>query len=208
MSRVTGLLASIPSPGRSVFELGPLTLRAYGLCSCWGSWRRSSSRGSSGCGGAATGISSCRCSMWGVAGGHRRRPALPRDHELGRGARRVVGRLRRLEGRARHLGRRRGRRRWPARSSPSAPAPTSRCSPTAFAPGILLAQGIGRFGNYFNQELFGKPTTLPWALEIDPAEPARRGTRSPRRSIRPSSTRSSGTLIGAASDLARAVAAS
>ena len=36
------------------------------------------------------------------------------------------------------------------------------------APGILLAQGIGRFGNYFNQELFGTPTTLPWALEIDP----------------------------------------
>jgi prolipoprotein diacylglyceryl transferase len=35
------------------------------------------------------------------------------------------------------------------------------------APGILLAQGIGRLGNYFNQELFGTPTTLPWALEID-----------------------------------------
>jgi len=39
----------------------------------------------------------------------------------------------------------------------------------AAAPGILLAQGIGRIGNYFNQELFGKPTDLPWALEIDPA---------------------------------------
>jgi phosphatidylglycerol---prolipoprotein diacylglyceryl transferase len=36
------------------------------------------------------------------------------------------------------------------------------------APGLLLAQGIGRIGNYFNQELFGKPTDLPWALEIDP----------------------------------------
>src|SRR6185503_4601927 len=35
-------------------------------------------------------------------------------------------------------------------------------------PAILLAQGIGRFGNYFNQELFGTPTTLPWGLEIDP----------------------------------------
>ena len=38
----------------------------------------------------------------------------------------------------------------------------------ALAPGLLLAQAIGRFGNYFNQELFGRPTTLPWGLKIDP----------------------------------------
>ena len=37
------------------------------------------------------------------------------------------------------------------------------------APGIVLAQAIGRWGNYFNQELFGKPSTLPWALEISPS---------------------------------------
>ena len=37
----------------------------------------------------------------------------------------------------------------------------------ALAPGLLLAQAIGRFGNYFNQELFGRPTDLPWGLEID-----------------------------------------
>ncbi|MEX1007882.1 MAG: prolipoprotein diacylglyceryl transferase [Acidimicrobiia bacterium] len=37
------------------------------------------------------------------------------------------------------------------------------------APGILIAQAIGRWGNWFNQELFGKPTTLPWGLEISPA---------------------------------------
>src|SRR4051795_9059238 len=36
------------------------------------------------------------------------------------------------------------------------------------APGLLLAQGIGRIGNWWNQELFGKPTSLPWGLEIDP----------------------------------------
>ena len=35
------------------------------------------------------------------------------------------------------------------------------------APGLLLAQAIGRWGNYFNQELFGEPTDLPWGLEID-----------------------------------------
>ncbi|HLJ03443.1 MAG TPA: prolipoprotein diacylglyceryl transferase [Solirubrobacteraceae bacterium] len=39
----------------------------------------------------------------------------------------------------------------------------------AAAPGLLVAQAIGRIGNYFNQELFGKPSTLPWALKIDPA---------------------------------------
>ena len=37
----------------------------------------------------------------------------------------------------------------------------------AVAPGLLLAQGIGRWGNYFNQELYGKATTLPWGLKID-----------------------------------------
>ena len=37
----------------------------------------------------------------------------------------------------------------------------------ALAPGIVLAQAIGRWGNYFNQELFGRPTDVPWALEID-----------------------------------------
>ncbi|MET4622421.1 prolipoprotein diacylglyceryl transferase [Arthrobacter sp. 2762] len=39
----------------------------------------------------------------------------------------------------------------------------------AAAPGLLLAQAIGRWGNWFNQELFGAPTTLPWGLQIDPA---------------------------------------
>jgi prolipoprotein diacylglyceryl transferase len=38
----------------------------------------------------------------------------------------------------------------------------------ALAPGIVLAQAIGRWGNYFNQELFGTPSKLPWALEINP----------------------------------------
>ncbi|HWN36454.1 MAG TPA: prolipoprotein diacylglyceryl transferase family protein, partial [Pseudonocardia sp.] len=35
--------------------------------------------------------------------------------------------------------------------------------------GLVVAQAIGRWGNYFNQELYGRATTLPWALEIDPA---------------------------------------
>lgn len=39
----------------------------------------------------------------------------------------------------------------------------------AVAPGLAVAQAIGRLGNWFNQELFGRPTTLPWGLEIDAA---------------------------------------
>jgi prolipoprotein diacylglyceryl transferase len=39
----------------------------------------------------------------------------------------------------------------------------------AAAPGLLVAQSIGRIGNYFNQELFGGPTNLPWGLHIDAA---------------------------------------
>jgi prolipoprotein diacylglyceryl transferase len=39
----------------------------------------------------------------------------------------------------------------------------------AVAPALLVAQGVGRLGNYFNQELFGNPSTLPWAVEISRA---------------------------------------
>lgn len=42
----------------------------------------------------------------------------------------------------------------------------------AVAPGVLLAQAIGRWGNYFNNELFGTPTDLPWGLEIDSSNAA------------------------------------
>ena len=37
------------------------------------------------------------------------------------------------------------------------------------APGLILAQGIGRWGNFFNQELYGYPTDVPWAIYIEPA---------------------------------------
>lgn len=39
----------------------------------------------------------------------------------------------------------------------------------AMAPGVLVAQALGRWGNWFNQELYGRPTDLPWGLEINPA---------------------------------------
>ncbi|MEV7183612.1 prolipoprotein diacylglyceryl transferase [Kitasatospora sp. NPDC093102] len=41
----------------------------------------------------------------------------------------------------------------------------------AIAPGIALAQALGRWGNYFNQELYGRSTTLPWGLEINKTLP-------------------------------------
>ncbi|WP_199421483.1 prolipoprotein diacylglyceryl transferase [Actinotalea solisilvae] len=42
----------------------------------------------------------------------------------------------------------------------------------ALAPAMLLAQAIGRLGNWFNHELFGRPTTLPWGLQIPASNPA------------------------------------
>lgn len=45
----------------------------------------------------------------------------------------------------------------------------------ALAPGLLVAQAVGRLGNYFNQELFGSPTTLPWGLQVSDAVAARAG---------------------------------
>jgi prolipoprotein diacylglyceryl transferase len=42
----------------------------------------------------------------------------------------------------------------------------------AMAPGLLLAQGIGRLGNYFNTELYGMPTNLPWGLQVPSSNPA------------------------------------
>ena len=58
----------------------------------------------------------------------------------------------------------------------------------AAAPGILVAQAIGRIGNYFNQELFGGPTKLPWGLEIEAGPPAGRVSRATRPSTPPSCT--------------------
>ena len=79
----------------------------------------------------------------------------------------------------------------------------SRSAPAlnAVAPALPLAQAIGRWGNYFNQELYGRPTDLPWALEIDAEHlPTTGRTRRARRSTRRSSTSRCGTsrLCGAA----------
>jgi prolipoprotein diacylglyceryltransferase len=62
----------------------------------------------------------------------------------------------------------------------------------AAAPALLVAQAIGRVGNYFNQEPFGRPTDLPWALEIDRDHRPDRYLADPTFTP-PSSTNCSGT---------------
>ena len=80
----------------------------------------------------------------------------------------------------------------------------SRRWPTRWRPASLVAQAIGRWGNWFNQELFGKPTDLPWALEIDPAHRPPGYEDRARRSTRRSSTSASGTsAVFGAADLGR-----
>jgi prolipoprotein diacylglyceryl transferase len=164
---VHALIAFIPSPSRSTIELGPFTIRLYGLMLLagiaaaiyvsgrrWVSW-----------GGDWDLIT--RCSMWGVAAGiigARLYHVITSWDEIPdewwgvfavwKGGLGVWGGV--LFGVAAG-----------AIVAKRAGANVLLLA-DAVAPGILLAQAIGRLGNYFNQELFGKPTTLPWGLEIDP----------------------------------------
>ena len=167
MSLLVAFVASIPSPSRSDIHVGPLVFRAYGLCIAVGVL-------------AAVAVTQRR---WARKGGD---PADIASIATGSviaglvGARlyHVITDWRRFEGRwfdvvkvwegglgipgglvlgvltGVYLARRRGMH------IPSAL--------DAVAPALPVAQAIGRLGNWFNQELFGGPTTLPWGLEIDP----------------------------------------
>jgi prolipoprotein diacylglyceryl transferase len=165
------LIASIPSPGQSVWHIGPFPIRAYAMCilagivvAVWITQRRLNDRG--GKPGQALDVA-----VWavpfGIVGG--RIYHVITDPELyfaagrnpwnafaiwngglgiwGAVALGIVGAWI-------------GCRRHGVRLLDYA---------DAAAPGIVLAQAIGRWGNYFNQELFGGPTSLPWGLEISPA---------------------------------------
>jgi hypothetical protein len=84
-----------------------------------------------------------------------------------------VGTAGRLEGWAGDLGRDRARHDRRLLAHPASGADVAGFLDAA-APALLVAQAIGRIGNYFNQELFGRPTDVPWALEIGPEHrPAR-----------------------------------
>ena len=78
----------------------------------------------------------------------------------------MVGPVCDLEGRSGCLGRDRARRSRRVCRRPPRGVNTALLA-DCLAPGLLVAQGVGRIGNWWNQELYGKPTDLPWGLEID-----------------------------------------
>jgi len=164
-------LLSIPSPSQGVWHLGPVPIRGYALAiiigivaAIWIGERRWVARG-----GQPGDVSDL--AVWavpfGLVGG--RLYHVMTDHDLyfgegkhpiealyvWRGGLGVWGAIA-LGALGVYIGaRRKGIRLLPVLD--------------AMAPGVLVAQAIGRWGNWFNQELFGKPTDLPWGLEIDPA---------------------------------------
>jgi len=166
-----GVAAAMPSPPQGVWHLGPLPVRAYALCILAGvvvaagvTNRRWVARG--GIAGTATDLA-----VWAVPAGliGARLYHLATDWpsyfgpdrgseqvwEIWKGGLGIPGGV--LGG---ALGAWAYARRHGIRLAAFA---------DALAVGLPLAQAIGRFGNYFNQELYGAPTTLPWALRIDPA---------------------------------------
>lgn len=160
------VLASIPSPSNSVIEVGPLTFRAYGLFVALGvmagyiiTQRRWAARG-----GDPDDIA--RIAMWAIPAGvvGARLYHVMTDYQrfqgnwgesiaIWKGGLAIWGAIAGgalaaiIYSRAKHLD----------------TATLLECA----APALPVGQAIGRLGNYFNQELFGKPTSLPWGLEID-----------------------------------------
>lgn len=159
----------IPSPSQGVWHLGPFPIRAYALCiiagiiaAIWIGDRRWVARG--GEPGAVADVA-----MWavpfGVVGGRLYHVATDYDLYFGpgrhpiealyvwRGGLGIWGAIA-LGAVGAVIGARR-------RGIPILPFLD------AVAPGILVAQALGRWGNWFNQELYGRTTDLPWRLEID-----------------------------------------
>ena len=162
---------SIPSPGEGIWYLGPLPIRAYALCiiagiiaAIWIGERRWVARG-----GRAGEVSDL--AVWavpfGLIGGRLYHVVTDWELYFGEGQNPVtalyiwrgglgvwgaiaMGALGVVIG-----ARLRGIRLLPLLD--------------AMAPGVLVAQALGRWGNWFNQELYGRATDVPWALEIDPA---------------------------------------
>jgi len=166
---VTGVLGSIPSPSTGVYHVGPLTIHMYGLmlllgiaAAIWLTGRRWVKWG-------GDWDLVYRVAIWGVVAGivgarayhlitswnqdsaihaHWYGPFAVWSGGLGIWGAIPFGVLAGA---------------WVVRRSGN----SVRLFMDVVAPGLLLAQGIGRWGNYFNQELYGKATTLPWGLKID-----------------------------------------
>ena len=163
--------AFIPSPSQGVWHLGPVPIRAYALCiilgvvaAVWFGEKRWVARG-----GTYGQIGDL--ALWAVPFGliGARAYHVATDHALyfGAGAHAIdalkiwhggLGIWGGVAGGA--VGAWFACRRMGVKLAPVA---------DALAPALLLAQAIGRWGNYFNQELFGRPTSKPWGLKIDAA---------------------------------------
>jgi prolipoprotein diacylglyceryl transferase len=167
MSVVPGaLLGSIPSPSSGQIEIGPLSIHAYGVmialgvvAAVWLAGRRLEARG------AGTRDDMSSVAVWGVVAGliGARLYHVATDWEkfsddpakvieVWKGGLGIPGGL--LAGIVVGL--------WAARRR----GIDWRVMATCTAPAIPLAQSIGRWGNWFNQELFGRPTHQPWGLEV------------------------------------------
>lgn len=164
----TDYLANIPSPPQGVWHLGPIPVRAYALCiitgilvALWLTLRRYRARGGDP---DMVWDSAIVVIIAGVIGGRAYHVISHWPDYFGEdagpwawakiteGGLAIIGAV--------LLG---GLAIWVfyrTRGVPVAPFAD------AVAPGLILAQGIGRFGNWFNQELYGRPTDVPWALDL------------------------------------------
>ena len=164
------MLLSIPSPSQGVWELGPLPIRAYAMFIIvgivvavkWGSARLAARGGNP--------EDVANVAMWavpfGIVGGRLYHVITDNELYFGPHGRGLLATLRIWDGglgiwgaiALGFVGGVIGCRKYGVNVGELA---------DAVAPGVVLAQAIGRLGNYFNQELFGSPTDLPWALAID-----------------------------------------
>jgi prolipoprotein diacylglyceryl transferase len=171
-------LSTIPSPDQGVWHLGPIPIRAYALCiivgivvAIWWGERRWQQRG----GTKGTVIDIAVFAVpFGLVGGRLYHVATDYYRYFGPGKDPLKA-LAIWDGGlgiwgAIALG---GLGAWIGCRRKGIPLPAMA---DALAPGIVVAQAIGRLGNYFNQELYGGHTTLPWGLEIyqrfDPNNPS------------------------------------
>lgn len=164
------LVASIPSPDSGVWTLGPVPVRAYALCillgivvAVWLGNKRWVQRG--GTAGFVT-----DAAIWvvpfGIVGARAYHVATDFPTYFGANGLGLMDALKVWQG---------GLGIWGAVAGGALGAWIA-CRRAgvllppladAVAPGIAIAQGIGRWGNWFNQELFGRPTDVPWALQIN-----------------------------------------
>lgn len=163
------IVASLPSPSFNSIDIGPLSLNLYGLmialgvvAAVWLFGRRLEERE------VGTSDDASAIAIWAVAAGvvgarlyhvvtdwDRFQDDLGKIPAIWEGGLGIPGGL--LLGVPVGL--------WMAQRRHIPIAVAATCA----APAIPLAQAIGRWGNYFNQELYGRPTELPWGLEIDAA---------------------------------------